>query len=82
MKPERVQWKRTKGRNQLLLDKIYDAVTEEFSRDAMASLATVLAHICIITGVAKPKAVEAFGNVYDETHDRLSESRANATLLN
>ena len=45
MKPERVQWKRTKGRNQLLLDKVYDAVTEEFSRDAMASLATVLAHI-------------------------------------
>jgi hypothetical protein len=46
MKPERIQWKRTKRRNQLLLDKVYDVVTEEFSRDAMASLATVLAHIC------------------------------------
>ena len=82
MKPERVQWKRTKGRNQLLLDKIYDAVTEEFSRDAMASLATVLAHICIITNVAKPMAIEAFGNVYDETRDKLSGSCANASLLN
>ena len=46
MKPERIQWKRTKVRNELLLDKVYDVVTEEFSRDAMASLATVLAHIC------------------------------------
>ena len=82
MKPERVQWKRTKGRNQLLLDKIYDAVTEEFSRDAMASLATVLAHICIITDVGKPMAIEAFGNVYDETRDKLSGSCANASLLN
>jgi hypothetical protein len=27
----------------------------------MASLATVLAHICIITDVGKPKAIEAFG---------------------
>jgi hypothetical protein len=82
MKPERIQWKATKGRNQLLLDKIYDAVTEEFSRDAMASLATVLAHICITTDVAKPKAIEAFGNVYDETRDKLSGSCANAFLLN
>ena len=82
MKPERVQWKRTKGRNQLLLDKIYDAVTEEFSRDAMASLATVLSHICIIADVAKPMAIEAFGNVYDETRDKLSGSCANASLLN
>ena len=82
MKPERIKWKRTIGRNQLLLDKVYDAVTEEFSRDAMASLATVLAHICIITDVAKPKAIEEFGNVYDEIRDRLSGSRANAPLLN
>ena len=82
MKPERIQWKRTKGRNELLLDKIYDAITEEFSRDAMASLATVLAHLCIITDVAKPKAIEAFGNVYDETRDKVSGSCANASLLN
>jgi hypothetical protein len=82
MKPERIQWKRTKGRNQLLLDKIYDAITEEFSRDAMASLATVLAHICIITDVAKPNAIEAFGNVYDETRNKVSGSCANASLLN
>jgi len=82
MKPERVQWKRTKGRNQLLLDKIYDAVTEEFTRDAMASLATVLAHLCIITNVAKPEAIEAFGNAYDEARDMLSGSGANASLLN
>jgi hypothetical protein len=72
MKPERIQWKRTRRRNQLLLDKVYDVVTEEFSRDATASLATVLAHICIIADVAKPKAIEAFGNVYDETRDKLS----------
>jgi len=82
MRPERIQWKRTKVRNQLMLDKVYDAVTEEFSRDAMASLATVLAHICIITNVAKPKAIEAFGNVYEETRDMLSGSCANASLLN
>ena len=82
MKPERIQWKRTKGRNQLLLDKVYDAVTEEFSRDAMASLATVLAHVCITTDVAKPKAIETFGNVYEETRDMLSGSCANASLLN
>ena len=73
MKPERIRWKRTKGRQQVLLDRVYDAVTEEFTRDAMASLATVLAHICIITDVAKPKAIEAFGNVYDETRDNLSQ---------
>jgi len=48
----------------------------------MASLATVLAHLCIITDVAKPKAIEAFGNVYDETRDKLSGSCANASLLN
>jgi hypothetical protein len=66
MKLERIRWKRTKGRRQLLLDKVYDAVSEEFSRDAMASLATVLAHLCIVTGVAKPKAIEAFSNAYDE----------------
>lgn len=74
MKPERIKWKRTKGRQQLLLDKIYDAVTEEFARDAMASLATVLAHLCIVTDVAKPEALEAFGNVYDEARDEFSDS--------
>ena len=37
----------------------------------MAPPATVLSHICI-TDVAKPKAIEAFGNVYDETRDELS----------
>jgi hypothetical protein len=46
----------------------------------MASLATVLAHICIITDVAKPKAIEAFGNVYDETRDKLgSECRCRSS---
>ncbi len=79
MKPERIEWKRTKGRQQFLLGKVYDAVTEEFTRDAMASLATVLAHLCIVTGVAKP---EAFGNAYDEARDTLSGSGANAALHN
>jgi hypothetical protein len=65
MKPERIRWKRSKGRQQLLLDKIYDAVTEEFTRDAMASLASVLAHLCVVADVAKPKALESFGNAYD-----------------
>jgi hypothetical protein len=74
MKPERIRWKRMKGRQQLLLDKVYDAVTEEFTRDAMASLATVLAHLCIVTDVAKPEAIEAFGNAYDEARDMLSGS--------
>ena len=78
VKPERIKWKRTKGRQQLLLDKIYDAVTEEFTRDAMASLATVLAHLCIVTNVAKPEALEAFGNVYDEARDVVSDSCVNA----
>jgi hypothetical protein len=82
MKSERIRWKRTKGRQQLLLNKLYDAVTEEFTRDAMASLATVLAHLCIVTDVAKPEAIEAFGDAYDETRDTLSESGANASLLN
>jgi hypothetical protein len=82
MKPERIRWKRTKGRQQLLLDKVYDVVTEEFTRDAMASLATVLAHLCIVTDVAKPEAIEAFGNAYDEARDMLSGSCANASLLN
>ena len=82
MKPERIKWKRTKGRQQLLLDKIYEAVTEEFTRDAMASLATVLTHLCIVTNVAKPEALEAFGNVYDEIRDTLSGSSGNASLLN
>jgi hypothetical protein len=82
MKSERIRWKRMKGRQQLLLDKVYDAVTEEFTRDAMASLATVLAHLCIVTDVAKPEAIEAFGNAYDEARDMLSGSGANASLLN
>jgi hypothetical protein len=75
MKPDRIRWKRTKGRQQLLLNKIYDAVTEEFTRDAMASLATVLAHLCIVTDVAKPEAIEAFGNAFDEARDMLSGER-------
>jgi hypothetical protein len=70
-----------KDRQQLLLDKVYDAVTEEFTRDAMASLATVLAHLCIVTDVAKPEAIEAFGDVYDEARDMVSESCANASLM-
>ena len=82
MKLERIRWKRTKGRQQLLLDKVYDAVTEEFTRDAMASPATVLAHLCIVTDVAKPEAIEAFGNAYDEVRDMSSGSCANAPLLN
>jgi len=28
MKSERIRWKRMKGRQQLLLDKVYDAITE------------------------------------------------------
>ena len=66
----------------MLLDKVYDAVTEEFTRDAMASLATVLAHLCIVTNVAKPEAIEAFGKAYDEARDMLSGSCAIASLLN
>ena len=81
MKLERIKWKRTKGRHQLL-DKVYDAVAEEFSRDAMGSLATVLAHLCIATDVAKPEAIEAFGNAFDEVRDMLPGSCANASLLN
>ena len=82
MNLERIRWKRTKGRQQLLLDKVYDSVTEEFSRDAMASLATVLAHLCIVTDVAKPQAIEAFANAYDEARDMSSESCTDAPLLN
>ena len=82
MKLERIKWKRTRGRQQLLLGKVYDAVTEEFTRDAMASLATVLAHLCVVTDVAKLDAIEAFGNAYDETRDMLSESGTDASLLN
>lgn len=82
MKAERIRWKRMRGRRQLLLDKVYDAVTEEFTRDAMGSLATVLAHLCIVTDVAKPEAIEAFGNAYDEARHMLSGSGANASLLN
>ena len=82
MKLERIRWKRTKGRQQLLLDKVYDAVTEEFTRDAMASLATVLAHLCIVTDVAKTEAIEAFGDAFDEARDMLSGSGANAYLSN
>ena len=82
MKLERIRWKRTKGRQQLLLNKVYDAVTEEFTRDAMASLATVLAHLCIVTDVAKSEAIEAFGDAFDEARDMLSGSGANAYLSN
>ena len=82
MKLERIRWKRMNGGQQLLLNKVYNAVTEEFTRDAMASLATVLAHLCIVTDVAKPEAIEAFGDAYDEARDKLSESGANASLLN
>ena len=78
MNLERIKWKQTKGRQHLLLDKVYDAVTEEFTRDAMASLATVLAHLCIVTNVAKREALEAFGNVYDEARDVVSGSSVNA----
>jgi hypothetical protein len=46
------------------------------------SLATVLAHLCIITDVAKPEAIEAFGSAYDEARDILSGGRVNAALLN
>lgn len=81
MKLERIRWKRLKGRQQLLLDKVYDAVTEEFARDAMGSLATVLAHLCIVTDVAKSEAIEAFGDVYDHARDIVSESRADGSLL-
>ena len=81
MRLERIRWKRTKGRQQLL-DKVYDAVTEEFTRDAMGSLAIVLAHLCMVSDVAKPEAIEAFGNAYDQARDMLSGSRANASLLN
>ena len=82
MKLERIRWKRTKGRQQLLLDKVYDAVTEEFTRDAMASLATVLAHLCVVTDVTKPEAILAFGNAYDEARNMSSGRCANAPLLN
>ena len=82
MNLERIKWMRTKGRQHLLLDKVYDAVTEEFTRDAMASLATVLSHLCIVTNVAKPEALEAFGYTYDEVRDKLSGSSVNASLLN
>ena len=82
MKLERIKWIQTKSRQRLLLDKVYDAVTEEFSRDAMGSLATVLAHLCIATDVAKPEAIEAFGNAFDEVRDMLPGSCANASLLN
>ena len=81
MKPERIRWTRTKGRQQLL-NRVYDAVTEEFSRDAMASLATVLAHLCIATNIAKPEALHAFGNVYDKTREMIAGRYVNASLLN
>ena len=82
MKLERIRWRWTKERQHLLLNKVYNAVTEEFTRDAMALLATVLAHVCIVTDVARPDAIEAFGNAYDETRDMLSRSGANACRLN
>jgi hypothetical protein len=60
MKPERTKWKRTKHRNQ-----VYDVVTEEFSRDVACHRS--LAYL------DHRKAIEAFGNVYDETRDNLSQ---------
>jgi hypothetical protein len=48
----------------------------------MGSLATVLAHLCMVSDVAKPEAIEAFGSAYDEARDKLSGSCANASLLN
>jgi hypothetical protein len=45
MKLERIRWRRKKGKQQLLLDKVYDPVTEEFTRDAMASLARTRASL-------------------------------------
>jgi hypothetical protein len=74
MRLERIEWKRTNGK-QLLLDKVYDAVTEEFTRDAMAALATVLAHLCIATNVAKRQAIEAFDDAYDHVGDMVSGQR-------
>jgi len=54
----------------------------EISRDAMASLATVLAHLCIATNIAKPAALDAFGNVYDQMRDMISGRCIKASLLN
>ena len=48
----------------------------------MASLAAVLAHLCIVTDVAKSDAIEAFGDAFDEARDMLSGSGANAYLSN
>jgi len=48
----------------------------------MGSLATVLAHLCIVTDVARPEAIEAFAHAYDEARDMLSGGCANASLLN
>ena len=74
MRLERIRWERTNGK-QLLLDKVYDVVTEEFTRDAMAALATVLAHLCIATNVAKRQAIEAFDDAYDHVGDMVSGQR-------
>ena len=46
------------------------------------SLATVLAHLCMVSDVAKPEAIEAFGNAYDEARDMLSGSCSITSLLN
>ena len=70
MKPERIQWKRTKRRNQLLLDKIL--LPKNFPATRWRRLPPYSRISAIITDVAKPKAIEAFGNVYDETRDELS----------
>jgi hypothetical protein len=48
----------------------------------MGSLATVLAHLCMVSDVAKPEAIEAFGKVYDEARDMLLGNCTNASLLN
>ena len=48
----------------------------------MGSLANVLAHLCIATNIAKPAALEAFGNVYDKIRDMISRSAINPSQLN
>jgi hypothetical protein len=36
----------------------------------------------MVSDVAKPEAIEAFGNAYEQARDMLSGSCANASLLN
>jgi hypothetical protein len=47
----------------------------------MASLATVLAHLCIATNIAKPAPRHAFGNVYDKTREMIAGSAVNPSLI-